>query len=137
MQANDPQETGKEAPSKGFLSSFKKGVRRLIASVLHWAPLWAPLVLLLQITFLGLRPALRELSLLEAHRIQVEDRWHKSKKAYQKAKKLNEAWQDPTFSERKERQWYWEAKNRKDKLTPQLPQEARKGFDAPPSTDPR
>jgi hypothetical protein len=122
---------------KGFRSSMNKSLRRLISFGLHWAPLWAPLVLLVQITLLGLRPALQERSRLEAQRIEVETRHNTSQKAYRKAKKTNDAWQDLRFKERKERLWYREDEDQKSKLKAQLPQEGEGDSTPLPSTDSR
>ena len=122
---------------KGFRSSMNKSLRRLIAFGLHWAPLWAPLVLLVQITLLGLRPALQERSRLEAQRIEVETRHNTSQKAYRKAKKNNDAWQDPIFQARKERVWSREANDRKAKLKAPLPQEGEGDSTPRPPNDSR
>ena len=122
---------------KGFRSFMNKSLRRLISFGLHWAPLWAPLVLLVQITLLGLRPALQERSLLEAHRIGVEGRHNTSEKAYQEAKKFNDAWQDPIFQARQERIWSREANDRKAKLKAPLPQEGEGDSTPRPPNDSR
>lgn|GEM_PF-3519174 len=137
MQANDPQETVKAPLLAGFWSSFNKSLRRLVASCLHWAPLWAPLVLLLQITLLGLRPALQERSRLAAERPAVEARHIKSKVDKEREERTNKAWQDPMFKARKERQWYRENENQKSKLKAQLPQEGEGNSTPLPSTDSR
>jgi hypothetical protein len=122
---------------KGFRSFMNKSLRRLISFGLHWAPLWAPLVLLVQITLLGLRPALQERSRLEAQRIEVETRHNTSQKAYRKAKKNNDAWQDPIFQARKERVWSREANDRKAKLKAPLPQEGEGDSTPRPPNDSR
>ena len=122
---------------KGVRSSMNKSLRRLISFGLHWAPLWAPLVLLVQITLLGLRPALQERSRLEAQRIEVETRHNTSQKAYRKAKKNNDAWQDPIFQARQERIWSREANDRKAKLKAPLPQEGEGDSTPRPPNDSR
>ena len=122
---------------KGFRSFMNKSLRRLISFGLHWAPLWAPLVLLVQITLLGLRPALQERSRLEAQRIEVETRHNTSQKAYRKAKKTNDAWQDPIFQARKERVWYRDSEDRKAKLNARLPQEGEGDSTPLPPNDSR
>lgn len=127
----------KNPPSAGFWSSFNKSIRRLISSCLHWAPLWAPLVLLLQITFLGLRPALQERSRLAAERPEVEARHFNSKVDKEREERTNKAWQDPMFKARKERQWYREYEDQKSKLKAQLPQEGEGNSTPVPSTDSR
>ena len=122
---------------KGFRSFMNKSLRRLISFGLHWAPLWAPLVLLVQITLLGLRPALQERSRLEAQRIEVETRHNTSQKAYRKAKKNNDAWQDPIFQARKERVWYRDSEDRKAKLKARPPQEGEGDSTPRPPNDSR
>ena len=122
---------------KGFRSFMNKSLRRLISFGLHWAPLWAPLVLLVQITLLGLRPALQERSRLEAQRIEVETRHNTSQKAYRKAKKNNDAWQDPIFQARKERVWYRDSEDRKAKLKARPPKEGEGDSTPRPPNDSR
>ncbi len=98
------------------MRSFARPPRKLLDFLLHWAPLWVPVVLLLQILLLGLKPALEERSRLKAQRPAVEERHKSSRKLYDKALRVNDAWQDPKFPERKKRIWYAEAEARRQEL---------------------
>ncbi|MDE0904298.1 MAG: hypothetical protein OSB42_06680 [Planctomycetota bacterium] len=93
--------------------------------------------MLLQITFLGLRPALQERSRLAAERPEVEARHFNSKVDKEREERTNKAWQDPMFKARKERQWYREYEDQKSKLKAQLPQEGEGNSTPVPSTDSR
>lgn len=82
----------------------------------HWAPLWAPIVLLLQILILGLIPALQERNRLAVERPAVQARHNSSRRVYEDAQRINNAWQDPMFQARKERLWNLEADARRREI---------------------
>ncbi|MEO2162308.1 MAG: hypothetical protein ABGY29_07245, partial [bacterium] len=52
-----------------------EAVRGVWRSALHWAPVWIPALLLAQILVLGLRPALKRHSELNALAPQVNERF--------------------------------------------------------------
>ncbi|HIG87380.1 MAG TPA: hypothetical protein EYQ25_10090 [Planctomycetes bacterium] len=116
MQNNGSQESGQEPPSGGTLEFFVRPTRKLLNLLLHWAPLWTPIVLLLMILLLGLKPALEERSRLEAQRPAVEARHKSSRKAYLQAQREHDAWQDPIFQARKERIWHAQTEARRREL---------------------
>ena len=79
------------------------GIGRLLGGVLHWAPVWVPLVLLWQVGTLGLKPALAEEARLVEEGKSVEERHERTRAQFESLENEAEAWQDPVYQERRRR----------------------------------
>lgn len=75
----------------------------LFRALVHWAPVWIPLVLLAQIGLLGLRPALREARLLRQSEAVLETRRNGALDRQTYWKRMLDAQHDPMFIERERR----------------------------------
>lgn len=113
MQSNESKESAEQPPQGWLAHTFLTPLRRGLDSIWHWAPLWAPTVLLLQILLLGLAPALKQRQQLAAQRPAVQARHDSSRRVYKEAQRINDAWQDPMFQARKERLWNQEQEARR------------------------
>jgi len=71
--------------------------------VLHWSPVWIPLVLLAQILILGLRPALARGSELDILTPQVSERCETTDAEHAFLERQVRAWDDPIFRARNRR----------------------------------
>ncbi|MEC8495262.1 MAG: hypothetical protein VXZ39_10080, partial [Planctomycetota bacterium] len=73
---------------------------RALVLVLHWSPVWVPLLLIWQITLGGLRPALSEQQRLSEERPAVEERHAASEASFLRMAAERRAWEDPAYRER-------------------------------------
>ena len=77
---------------------------RIAHRILHWAPLWVPMILLWQVAFRGLRPALAERARLRQAEVVVRERYRRTKERFEGMQAEARAWTDPVFQERMRRQ---------------------------------
>lgn len=75
----------------------RKGGGRL---VLHWAPVWIPTILLIQVGFLGLRPAQDRSRELDRLTPEVHARVLDTQATHQDLEERVRAWDDPIFRAR-------------------------------------
>lgn len=75
-------------------------VLSILAGTVRSAPVWAPLALLLQVTFLGHLPARAESQRLEEVRAHAEAIWEAERLRYEAMSAEREAWSDPIYRER-------------------------------------
>ena len=73
---------------------------RLLRTTVSWAPVWAPLVLIWQLTEGGLKPALRERDRLQAEQPAVIERNDRTGREFRRLTAQRAAWDDPLFRER-------------------------------------
>ena len=73
---------------------------RLAVTLVSWAPVWAPLVLIWQLTEGGLKPALREHGRLQSERPGVVERHERTSAEFERLTAQRAAWDDPLFRER-------------------------------------
>lgn len=73
---------------------------RLLGTVLRWAPVWVPILLIWQITQTGLRPALAEQERLSAERPVVEERHAVSEERFGRMAAQRRAWEQESYRER-------------------------------------
>jgi hypothetical protein len=73
---------------------------RILRATVSWAPVWAPLILIWQLTEGGLKPALREQSRLEAEMPAVVERNDRTGAEFRRLTAQRAAWDDPLFRER-------------------------------------
>lgn len=76
---------------------------RAVLFVLRWSPVWVPALLIWLISGRGLKPALAEQKRLDEARAAVVERYERSEEEYLRLKTELEAWQDPTYVERRRR----------------------------------
>lgn len=98
---------------------------RLLKAVVRWAPVWAPLVLIWQLTEGGLKPALAEQRRLHREEPAVRERNARTKAEFERLTAQREAWEDPLFLERVRRE-----KARAAKPTPSGPDDPSEPFSA-------
>lgn len=96
---------------------------RLLKAVVWWAPVWAPLVLIWQLTEGGLKPALAEQRRLQSEEPSVRERNARTKAEFERLTAQREAWEDPLFLERVRRE-----KARAAKRGPSAPKESSEAF---------
>jgi len=75
-------------------------LRRTIAQLLWWSPVWAPLTLAAQLAVRGLEPARRERARLEGEVPAVIARYERSRAKVEQLEAEAAAWQDPVYIER-------------------------------------
>lgn len=73
---------------------------RILRTVVSWAPVWAPLILIWQLTEGGLKPALKERSRLQAEMPAVVERNDRTGAEFRRLTAQRSAWDDPLFRER-------------------------------------
>jgi hypothetical protein len=78
--------------------------RTLARSVAYWTPVWLPLVLLAQIAFLGLRPALNERRYLARKEAEMERRYAADLALRRELAAELAAHRDPIYRERVQRE---------------------------------
>jgi hypothetical protein len=71
--------------------------------LLHWAPVWAPLALLAQISILGLGPSLRESRRLSAAEASLSARYGEALESRRGLERMLRALRDPIYIERERR----------------------------------
>jgi len=71
--------------------------------LLYWTPVWLPVLLLAQVCFLGLGPALEERARLDSERGIVETRYEDAEATFVDLSAQFVAWQDPVYQERQRR----------------------------------
>ena len=73
---------------------------RMLRAVVSWAPVWAPLILIWQLTEGGLKPALQERARLRAEMPAVIERNERTGAEFRRLTAQRSAWDDPLFRER-------------------------------------
>jgi hypothetical protein len=71
--------------------------------VLHWAPVWAPLALLAQVSILGLGPSLRESRRLGQAEASLSARYGEALETRRGLERMLQALRDPIYIERERR----------------------------------
>ncbi|MAG62612.1 hypothetical protein CMO84_03740 [Candidatus Woesearchaeota archaeon] len=93
-----------QAPSTSSTNpAAPEAVQGLWRSALHWAPVWIPALLLVQILMLGLWPALVRRSALDALAPQVDERYQATRTEHDALQMLEQAWKDPMYIARFQR----------------------------------
>jgi hypothetical protein len=75
-------------------------LRRSLALVVWWSPVWAPLALAAQLALRGLEPARREKLRLEGEVPAVVERHRRTQDKVLRLEAEATAWQDPVYIER-------------------------------------
>jgi hypothetical protein len=79
------------------------GVWGLVRFFRYWTPVWLPVLLLAQVCFLGLKPALAERDRLEGAEAVVDARYQDAESHFESLDAQFIAWQDPVYQERQRR----------------------------------